>query len=80
MVYMPQGHSVLPQLQQRDQIQRLSIAMQRKLGRGTQINIRLVIRGDMQTGKTSLHRRLRGLPFEPPQTAAAPARNPRTPR
>ena len=47
----PRGHSVLPQLQQRDQIQRLSIAMQRKLGRGSQINIRLVIRGDMQTGK-----------------------------
>ena len=42
---------------------RLSVALRRKLGRGANYNLRLLIRGDLQTGKTQLWRRLQGLGF-----------------
>lgn len=42
---------------------RMSVDLRRKLGRGAKYNLRLLIRGDLQTGKTQLWRRLQGLPF-----------------
>ena len=44
---------------------KMSVALQRKLGRGATYNLRLLIRGDHQTGKTQLWRRLQGLSFDP---------------
>ena len=44
---------------------RMSIELRRKLGRGAHYNVRLLIRGDLQTGKTQLWRRLQGLAFAP---------------
>jgi hypothetical protein len=44
---------------------RMSTELRRKLGRGAHYNLRLLIRGDLQTGKTQLWRRLQGLPFAP---------------
>lgn len=44
---------------------RLSVALRQKLGRGSHYNLKLLIRGDLQTGKSSLHRHLQGLPFAP---------------
>ena len=41
---------------------RMSIDLQRKLGRGATYNLKLLLRGDLQTGKTSMWRRLQGLP------------------
>ena len=45
--------------------QRLSLALRRKLGRGATYNLKVLVRGDMSTGKSSLVRRLQGLPFQP---------------
>ena len=42
---------------------RMSIDLQRKLGRGVNVNLKLLIRGDLQTGKTSMWRRLQGLSY-----------------
>ena len=42
---------------------RLSADLRRKLGRGAHYNVRLMIRGDLQTGKTSLWRRLQGMAY-----------------
>ena len=44
--------------------QRLSLALRRKLGRGAMYNLKVLVRGDMSTGKSSLVRRLQGLPFQ----------------
>ena len=44
--------------------QRLSLALRRKLGRGATYNLKVLVRGDMSTGKSSLVRRLQGLPFQ----------------
>ena len=49
------------------QMLRLSLALRRKLGRGATLNVKLLVRGDMSTGKSSLLRRLQGLPFQPDQ-------------
>ena len=42
---------------------RMSTDLRRKLGRGATYNLRLLIRGDLHTGKTQLWRRLQGLSF-----------------
>ena len=42
---------------------RMSIDLRRKLGRGAHHNVRVLVRGDIGTGKTSLCRRLQSLPF-----------------
>ena len=39
----------------------LSVALRRKLGRGATYNVKVLLRGDAMTGKTSLLRRLQGL-------------------
>ena len=44
---------------------RMSIELRRKLGHGSTLNMRLLIRGDLQTGKTSLFRRIQGMPHAP---------------
>ena len=49
------------------QMLRLSLALRRKLGNGAKLNVKLLVRGDMSTGKSSLLRRLQGLPFQPDQ-------------
>ena len=40
---------------------RMSIALRRKLGRGVHHNVKLLLRGDLGTGKSALLRRLQGL-------------------
>lgn len=42
---------------------RMSVALRKKLSRGAHYNLKLLVRGDLQTGKTQLWRRLQGLPF-----------------
>lgn len=44
---------------------RMSVQLRKKLSRGAHYNLRLLVRGDLQTGKTQLWRRLQGLPFAP---------------
>eukprot|EP00966_Prymnesium_polylepis_P120984 2795829-Prymnesium_polylepis.1 len=44
---------------------RLSVELRRKLGHGSTLNVRVLVRGDLQTGKTSLFRRMQGLAYAP---------------
>jgi len=50
---------------------RLSVELQRKLGHGARLNIKIVLRGDVQTGKSSLLRRLQGLSHVPEMKASS---------
>lgn len=40
----------------------MSVELRRKLGHGAKLNIKVLLRGDTQTGKSSMLRRLQGLP------------------
>ena len=44
---------------------RISVDLRRRLGHGSTLNLRLLVRGDLQSGKTSLFRRMQGMPFVP---------------
>ena len=44
---------------------RMSVELRRKLGHGVHINLKILLRGDVQTGKSSMMRRLQGLPHAP---------------
>ncbi|KAL1503792.1 hypothetical protein AB1Y20_012260 [Prymnesium parvum] len=52
---------------------RVGVELRRRLGHGSTLNLRLLLRGDALTGKTSLFRRTLGLPATPPGPPAAPA-------
>ena len=48
----------------------LSVSLQRKFGRGVHYNMKILLRGDHATGKTTLFRRLQGGMFNPNYTAS----------
>ena len=55
--------SELPVLEKQQSVVMMDKQMQRKLGKGVNYNMKIILKGDLATGKTSMHNRLQGKPF-----------------